>query len=278
MHRTIPHQTIVHFMVALPCEAQPLIERYRLSRLMDEAVFAIYRNDSITLTVSGVGKTAMAAGAAYTHAIFGKPRTACWLNVGVAGHPDFPLGQACLAHKITDRDCGRSWYPPLLMTPPCCTESLVTGSRPETAYVEKALYDMEASGFYETATRFSNSERVQCLKVVSDNRFSPVDSFQAERVADLLEQQIDKVDILLEQQQKLVVAPVEQQAALAERFIRSWRFSVQQTRQLESLLQRWMLLDPHNCPEPEQLTGCKNGRQVLDYLREKVEQLPLAFP
>ncbi|MCI0668661.1 MAG: hypothetical protein L0Y38_03040 [Methylococcaceae bacterium] len=271
-------EAFVHFMVALACEAMPLVEHYRLSRLMDERAFPIYRNDSITLTVTGIGKTAMAAGVAYTHVVFGKPKTASWLNVGVAGHPDFRLGEACLAHKITDRDCGGSWYPPLIARPPCPTESLITGSRPETAYLEQALYDMEASGFYATASRFSSSERVQCFKVVSDNRSSAVDSLQAEPVAALIGQRIGLIELLLGQQQKLVAAPEERQSERLERFIRSWRFSLQQTRQLESLLQRWMLLDPEHCPEPEQLGGFKNGRQVLIYLQELVERLPMVFP
>lgn len=266
-------------MVALPCEANPLIRRYRLSRLMDERVFPMYRNESITLTVTGVGKTAMAAGVAYTHAVFGKPGLSAWLNAGVAGHPDFPVGKACLAHKITDRDSGRSWYPPFVATPPCCTESLLTGSSPETAYSEPALYDMEGSAFYDTASRFSSSELVQCFKIVSDNRRFPVDSVPAERVASLLGQRLDTIDRLLEQlRRQLTVKGTAPPIELVESYTAKWHFSVQQARQLESLLQRWILLDPDHCPNPEQLAGLKNGRQVLAHLRESVERLPLVFP
>ncbi len=277
MNNPFSGEPLTHFMVALPCEAKPLIKRYRLLRLLDEPAFPIYRNESITLTVTGIGKTAMAAGAAYTHAIFNRSKGAVWLNVGVAGHRDLPVGEACLAHKIMDRDRERSWYPSLIGAPPCGTETLVTWSRPENRYEVEALYDMEASGFYETALRFSTSELIQCLKVVSDNGTSPADSLRADSVADLIEQRIGLVEILLEQQKQLAAVVEAPRTERFERFDRRWRFSVQQRFQLQSLLHRWTLLDPDHCPDPEQLADLKSGREVLMYLREKVEYLPLIF-
>jgi adenosylhomocysteine nucleosidase len=272
-----PGQPFSHLMVALPCEAKPLIRRYRLSRVLDEPAFPIYRNESITLTVTGIGKTAMAAGAAYTNAIFDRSRGAVWLNVGVAGHRDLAVGEACLAHKITDRDRLRSWYPSLIAAPPCGTETLVTWSRPETRYEDKALYDMEASGFYETASRFSTAELIQCLKVVSDNRASPADALRADFVAELIEQHVGLVEILLQQQNQLAALVTAPSTERFERFIGRWHFSVQQRFQLQSLLHRWALLDPEHCPEPEQLSDLKNGREVLVYLRDKVGRLALVF-
>lgn len=267
----------VRFMVALPCEAKPLIQYYRLSRVADEPAFPVYRNDSMTLTLTGTGKTAMAAAVAYSHAIFGRSKESVWLNVGVAGHPDLPLGEARLAHKITDRDRNRSWYPPLVDRPPCGTGDLVTCSRPQRAYEASALYDMEAAGFYETASRFSTAERIQCLKIISDNRASPVDAVRANAVSELIENRIELIDDLLAQQSRLGSLLDAPYIERLERFAGRWRFSVQQRLQLQSLLQRWMLLDPDHCPDPEQLAGLKNGREVLSYLREKIDRLPLVF-
>ncbi len=278
MNDRFSHQAAIHFMVALPCEAKPLIAHYYLSRLTHEKTFPIYQNDSISLTVTGAGKTAMAAGVAYTYALSGRSNAAVWLNIGVAGHPDFPVGQACLAHKITDTDRRRSWYPPILAKPPCCTESLITWSRPETRYETAGLYDMEASGFYETACRFSSSERVQCFKVVSDNRAMPADLLQANRVTELLENRIELIDRLLAQQKQLAIAvPNALHSECIKQFVEHWHFSAQQTLQLDSLLHRFMLLDPNQSPDPEQLDHLQNGRQVLAYLREKVYSLPLRF-
>lgn len=277
MNEFLPVEALIHFMVALPCEAKPLVRHYRLSRLINETAFPIYRNKSISLTVTGAGIPAMAAGVAYTYALSGKIMTAAWLNIGVAGHPDLPLGEACLAHKITDRERGRSWYPPIIVKPPCRTESLITCSRVQSDYEQNALYDMEASGFYETACRFSNSERVQCVKVVSDNRASRADLLQADQLTELLENRIDLIDTLVEQQKQLAVDVRSPHSGLVEQFMRHWRFSAQQTVQLADLLDRWMILDPDHRPDPKQLDRLKNGRQVLVYLREKVDNLPLSF-
>ncbi|MGH8557888.1 MAG: hypothetical protein ACRESZ_10600 [Methylococcales bacterium] len=277
MNKPYSLEVPIHFMVALSREARPLIKHYHLSRLPDEKAFPIYSNDSISLTVTGVGKTAMAAGVAYTHALSNRSKTSGWLNIGVAGHPDLPVGQACLAHKITDQDRGRNWYPPIIAKPPCCTESLITWSCPQTDYEPVALYDMEASGFYETACRFSSSERVQCFKIVSDNRARPADFLQADQVTELLENRIGLIDRLLEQQKQLAIVPEAPNSERVEQFVRRWHFSVQQTLQLDSLLHRWILLDPNQSPDPDQLDHLKNGRQVLAYLRERVDNLPLLF-
>ena len=255
-----------------------MISHYRLSRLMREQAFPVYRNDSITLTQTGIGKTAMAAGVAYTYAIFAGTKSRVWLNVGVAGHPQFTIGQALLAHKITDQDRDKSWYPPLITEPPCPTETLLTRSRPETGYGQETLYDMEGSGFYETASRFSSSELVQCFKIVSDNRSNPADSFGAEQVAALIAGRLDLIDILIAQMKALAVAPESQVIDFVDRFTRRWRFSHQQSLHLKSLLHRLVLLDPKKCPRPEQLAKLKNARAVLTYLEDIVVHLPIAFP
>lgn len=277
MNEFASDQAVLHFMVALPCEAKPLIQHYQLSRRMDETVFPIYQNSSITLTVTGVGKTAMAAGTAYTYAVFGRLRMGIWMNIGVAGHPEFPIGQPCLVHKVTDWDGDRSWYPPLLSKLPCDTESLITVSRPETVYRQTALYDMEGSGFYGTACRFTTSELVQCFKIVSDNRHFTAESVRAGYVAELVENRIDLIERLVGRQRQLATDLDVPRSEIFEQFTRRWRFSVQQTVQLESLLHRWTLLDPESCPKPEQLDRFDDGRQVLGYLRGKVDRLAMVF-
>ncbi|MGH9802752.1 MAG: hypothetical protein ACRD82_20485, partial [Blastocatellia bacterium] len=73
-------ETRIHFLVALRCEAKALIEHFRLAQLTNERAFAIYCNESMSLTVSGVGKTAMAAALAYRYARLADPQTCAWLN------------------------------------------------------------------------------------------------------------------------------------------------------------------------------------------------------
>ena len=76
---------------ALPCEAKPLIDRYKLKKDTNIQAFNIFRNDEIILTVTGIGKTAMAAGVAYTQALFPAKLNPVMLNIGIAGqqHHDY---------------------------------------------------------------------------------------------------------------------------------------------------------------------------------------------
>ena len=45
---------MIRFVVALPAEARPLIDRYRLRRRQPAGPFPIYETGSIALIVSGV--------------------------------------------------------------------------------------------------------------------------------------------------------------------------------------------------------------------------------
>jgi hypothetical protein len=64
---------------------------------------------------------------------------------------------------------------------------------------------------------------------------------------------------------------------LAEVFSDQWHFSMQQKIQLESILNRWLLLDPESVPDPQSLGQLENARRVLSYLRDQVDRLPVTF-
>ncbi|MGR8942283.1 MAG: hypothetical protein ACU83P_11910, partial [Gammaproteobacteria bacterium] len=160
----------IFIYTALPCEASPLIEHFKLRKDLTSQPFEVYRRDRICLTVTGIGKCAMAAGVAYTLARTSAAEKPILLNIGIAGHAENQLGSIFLAGKIIDADTQRNYYPPLVFSPPCPVETVRTLSRPQSDYAETHLYDMEASAFYETAARFSTGELIHSLKVVSDNR------------------------------------------------------------------------------------------------------------
>lgn len=60
----------IFIYAALPCEAKPLVQHFKLKKAFTVQPFAVYGNDEICLTVTGAGKSAMAAGVAYTQALF----------------------------------------------------------------------------------------------------------------------------------------------------------------------------------------------------------------
>jgi nucleoside phosphorylase len=273
-----PCSAFSHLVVALACEAKPLVAHYRLKRRMSEEAFSVYERDGLCLTVSGIGKTAMAAAVAYSHMALGAQRHAVWVNIGVAGHRTHAIGQIYLAHKITDTDSGRRWYPPLVFQAPCASAQVCTVARPQPDYPEPVLYDMEASGFYETATRFSTSELVQCVKIVSDNTSSPAEQVNARQVAELVESQIGLVDALLRQLRTLAEPLHEQEPPLLEAFTEHWYFTVQQQRQLKRLLQQRAILAPDDPPDIRKLGALKQAREVLQWLEQRLNESPISFP
>ena len=73
-----------------------------------------------------------------------------------------------------------------------------TLDQPNFDYVRDSAFDMEASGFYATAVRFSRAELVQCLKVISDNRDSPGHGIDASTVRRLIGGKLDLLEALIE--------------------------------------------------------------------------------
>ncbi len=188
----------VYLVTALPAEAKPVISHFGLKRLQPGCGFPVYRSRHVSLVVSGVGKTNAAAASALLYALNGCLANAIWINLGIAGHGDLPLGEAVLAHSITDAATGGSWQPPANILRPCPSVSLETLDRPDFDYTRRSAFDMEASGFYATAARFSPPELVHCLKVISDNRGQTGRSISAAMVRRLIGGRLDLLQELLD--------------------------------------------------------------------------------
>jgi len=171
----------VNLVVALPAEAKPIVAWLGLHRRPQKG-FALYQREQISLVVSGPGKVAAAAATGWLFAQTGCVETAIWLNLGIAGHRNRPLGQAVLAARILDAGSGKSWDLPSCSNPPAELETLVTLDRPGTHYHQGGAVEMEAAGFYATARHFSPLDRIHCLKVISDNADNPATEINGRRV------------------------------------------------------------------------------------------------
>ena len=188
---------VVHIVVALPAEAKPIASWFKLNRVNPERGFPVYRQQHIALVVAGPGKANAAAATAYLYACCGFPENGIWINIGICGQADGEIGDIRLAHKISDVSAGRDWYPPLAIKAPCPSASLRTVDQPDLSYRHSDLVDMEASGFYQTACRFTTGELVQTLKVVSDNKETPADRIDAALAYRLIGTALDTLDQLL---------------------------------------------------------------------------------
>lgn len=232
----------IFLYAALPCEAKPLVQHFGLKKATAVQPFAVYFNKEICLTVTGPGKSAMAAGVAYSQALFAVIENPVLVNVGIAGHKYHVLGSLFLMDKISDFDSCKSYYPSLTFTPPCSTACIQTVARPQPAYDRQSLCDMEASAFYETAVRFSSAELIHCLKVVSDNELSPVDNIQPKQVTLSIAAHTATLEALLAELSQLSGLITVPESKLFGQLTQRYHFTASEQEQLKNRLSRWAAL------------------------------------
>lgn len=275
---------MINIVTALACEANPIIQHYHLRKSVPAHGFAVYRNETIALIISGMGKFAAASAVGYLQGLcsqvenhspeFAAPH--CWLNVGIAGHKNLELGTALLAHRVSDAEALQRFYPCFTFDLPCESANVISVEHAETEYAVDAAYDMEAVGFCAAASRFSSFELIHSLKIISDNRTTTHEHISKHVGEELVGNQLLIIESLLHELEKLqctnaamYVVP-QDYYLLTERF----RFTVTQRNQLKRLLQRWCVLE--NTPVSEQLSlqDFKSAKHVLraieSHLQSKV--------
>lgn len=253
---------------------------FGLKRVQPDRGFPVFRRAHVALVVAGPGKSNAAAATAHLHAVCGFPRDALWINVGVAGHPEFAVGTTRVAHAIHDAATGRSWYPPLAVTPPWPSAQMVTVDRPDLAYRAGEIAEMEASGFYATACRFSTSELVQVVKIVSDNRDHSADRLKPADLTALVGGELDAMDLFLHRlgrlSNELAEADPVEEDHLAP-YLARWRFTATQRRQLEEQVRRWSVWAT-GPPWPAGVESLPSATAVIHRLAELCDRRALPLP
>ena len=183
--------------VALRAEAKPLIDYYELKPYSPKGLFRVFKNEEIALVISGIGKIAAAAATTFLYTVLGQYPHRGWLNIGVAGHAERAIGEGVLAHRIMDMATEKTWHSQPIVEHIIPTDRLITVDTPEINYRDSAMYDMEASGFYAIACRFTQLELVQCYKVISDNLATPTSTIVPRRVEQLIVAKLDEIDGLI---------------------------------------------------------------------------------
>ena len=231
----------IFIFTALECEAKGLVNFFKLKKQLSHP-FSIYREQNIVLTVTGVGKNAMAGGVTYTLALFSNGHFPVLVNIGIAGHKWQSLGSLFLANKINDVDSKKTFYPQLIGNGWPDTYQVNTFSSPNTLYSDDCLKDMEASAFYEMAVKFSCCELIHCIKIVSDNQNSAIDHIHAGKVSRWVEDQMNVIESLLIKLSSLhqIIAPTSLENY--HKIVNSWHFTTTGKIKLKSLLIRWKAL------------------------------------
>ena len=264
----------VNLVVAMGCEAAPLLRGLALKSLPVEGGFRAWCDDAreTFLLQAGIGRVNAAAGVVTLQALSGHPACSAWLNVGIAGHAEEEIGRVLVAESVHEEAGGRGRYPALPAGLALGTAPLLTVDRPSSEYRPGFLHDMEGSAFMATALRYSSTELVHCLKVVSDNRAQPLSTagLSKTRVESLLELAVEDVVSMVaelrvpaEQRASRLAPPAEWQKLSEE-----YACSVTQAALLRRLLQRWNALFPgRELPEVKQPASAR-GTAAGELLRQ----------
>lgn len=274
-------------LTALPSEARPLLRHFDLPDTPLPGPFACYVGEQAALVVSGIGKMAAAAACGYLYAQLqhrseisaAALASAAWINVGIAGHGSLPVGESLLAHEISDQSSGRRHFPPLVFTPPCVTETVITVDDVERLYDPPVAYDMEAAAFYAVASRLTHVELVHCLKVVSDGPEAEPERITRGKVEAWIDSQLATLDALVLACRDLMVElkPLHEELPDFEACIERWHFTVSDRHELRRLLRRRQTLVPDAELPVEELAENVRGKQVNRVLRQWLDALPVSF-
>jgi len=252
----------IFIFTALECEAKALVNKFKLKKENIRHPFSIYRGDKIVLTVTGVGKVAMAAGVAYTSAVFPGLESPVMINIGIAGHKTQSVGRLLMASKIVDVDSEKVFYPQLVGANWPETSEIKTMALPSTKYYLDCLNDMEASAFYETAVRFSSCELIHCIKVVSDNGESSIESINSKVVVKWIDNQNIEIEKIVNRLEQMRLSIAISELGEYDEIINKWHFTVSGGIRLKSLLRRWNVLSSNNWLD-ENDTVFSHGKDVL---------------
>ena len=192
MPGSFKNTTQLTIMVALACEAKPIIDRLRLKKKSNTS-FPLYLGQlatgseaKVNLVVSGIGALNMAAAVGWLGAQL-PVRNSLWLNIGIAGHHSFDIGTCARVISCFDLLSERSFYPPLVSKWEGQSMELISCNVPTDDYADNRGVDMEAAAFFAVAGKFSSMELIQCIKVVSDNPDSPADRLNAKLISELIQ-------------------------------------------------------------------------------------------
>ena len=267
---------MLHIVCALKPEARPLLDHFGLRAMPDAP--RIYHNAGahLSLTLSGIGKSAAAGAVTRTHAYFDADKSHAWLNLGIAGHADLPIGQAVMVKKVTDAASGKTWFPSRVFPVTIPAHDLVTLDEPGRDYREE-LFDMECAGFFRAVSGVATLELAQAVKIISDNADQPMDGVNPDLASRLIKQNLPVIENIIEQ----LVTLSEQLRDLNDAgpdyhaITRERHFTVSQQHQLRATLRKWRTLQPRGESPTERVADKKTAAETLRYLQDELDKAPI---
>ena len=235
---------MLHIIVATNSEAKPLINFYKLKKIIRISEFEIFENKKIdiSLTISGIGKISSALATCFTFFIFGQKKNNLWLNFGMAGNKQLNIGEIALVSKVTDYcDKKKKFFPFFLKEFEIRRKECITYDKPNMRY-NSYLSDMESIGFFFSANKFSTKEYIFSLKIISDNENDSIDFKSKKIVSDLILKKIYEINDFIKELKNIKTISLNESYLndCLERFTKKYTFTFSQEIKLKKLLKVYL--------------------------------------
>lgn len=269
----------INFVVALSAEAHPMIGFFRMKRNHDVKEYELYENERACLIVCGLGKLNAAMAVTYLAGKYGVNESTVWLNVGIAGGDAGAPGDAVVANSIVDAESGQAFYPGLCFNPGMLQSRIITVNKPDVNYLENALYDMEASGFFAAANRFSPSELIHCCKFISDGSKRDIGEIDKQSVINTIQSGLGEIELLVKQILTLAeqIHADERLVELFARLTERYHFSESQKHALRQDLQSYFALTEEPGLDLKELESARTSREVLQKVQRMTGSAPVRY-
>jgi adenosylhomocysteine nucleosidase len=253
----------MNFVVAFKGEAQPIIHYYKLQKV-EHSPYPIFQNDQHSLILCGMGRSNAVSATKALHQVTQKTNLG-WLNLGIAGHGSFEVGQAFTAGKIIDDSSDDSYYPPQIYEHSFRVSILQTCSKSSSNYEKDLGFDMEAHAFYQTARKFSIRELIQVIKIVSDNPKQDFKTVIAKEVPKWIDQHMIEIDQLVTQidAESAVIKPDLDLETLFTKLQEKHSFSATRLHQLHNVLRHTKALGIELRQIEELITSATDAKDAM---------------
>ena len=183
---------MINFVTATISEARALIEEYKLKKDINSNNFQLFCNEKYSLIVSGIGKINSALSVSHTFFKLNQKSNNIWINIGIAGHINEKIGKLILVNKVIDNGTKESFYPFFSRNYSIKQKACITYDKPNFDY-NISMSDMELSGFFYSANKYSSKELIHSLKIISDNKNKKIDFKNKKVVKELIEINVPEI-------------------------------------------------------------------------------------
>jgi len=162
---------MLYIVTALYIEAKPLISLFNLKKDNTYTKFQVFSNENIKLIISGTGKIKSATALTYLISNKDIKENDYIINISfiASSNNNSQLGDIVYISKIQNAYSDTTFYPEMIYKHNFLEGSLTTFDKIIENKIENIEYiDMEAYGFFQTASIFFKKDKIIILKVVSD--------------------------------------------------------------------------------------------------------------